>query len=196
MWNTKLAYAAGVVVVAIAFTVITFEVDAWTGPGQPGPGLFPRALGISLIVISTVNLVLDVVTERQRRNRAAAQPVSATVRQDGISQPGRDDRLPEPDASQEQEQQPAEGEPPPVHPWTVTCQIGLAVAFILLFEPLGAMVSVVLFGTATVFLLIRRDRAKTAVMVVATSVALVLLTQIVLQQNLPAGILGGSFLPG
>jgi hypothetical protein len=80
-----------------------------------------------------------------------------------------------------------------LEPLTVLWMIVLTLVFVVLFEPLGAVISSMLFGVAAILLLKRNDRAKGLITAVAMPIVLVLLIQVILKQTLPVGPLG--FLP-
>ncbi|HWA18024.1 MAG TPA: tripartite tricarboxylate transporter TctB family protein [Devosia sp.] len=80
-----------------------------------------------------------------------------------------------------------------LEPLTVLWMILLVLAFVVLFEPLGAVISSMLFGVAAIFLLKREDRVRGLITAVVMPVVLVVLIQVILKQSLPVGPLG--FIP-
>ena len=156
-WNTKIAVAAGIAVAAAIFTVLAFQLPLYSRSGQPGSGLFPQMLGTGWLILSLVNLIADIVTER--RKHAAAD----------------------------------DGEAEAVEPATVLWMVLLTTAYVAAFQPLGAILASALYGMACVFLLKKEDRTTALVAVALTPIALVILIQVLLKQNLPVGLL--SFLP-
>jgi hypothetical protein len=66
----KTSFLAVLWVVAAAYTVLAFRLDFMLGEMRPGPGFFPRILGVGLLLFLSYSLALEA------KHRAGTEPVS------------------------------------------------------------------------------------------------------------------------
>lgn len=67
----RIAFSLGIMVVASWYTWVAFTEFAFMDRWRPGPGFFPRIIGIATIVLTLYSLFVDV---RKRASRDAGTP--------------------------------------------------------------------------------------------------------------------------
>jgi putative tricarboxylic transport membrane protein len=157
--STRMAFLAVLLLLAVAYTVMAFGMEWRDDSGQIGPGFFPRLVGVATILGCLVAIA---------RTALGAVPGPA-VDADG-----------EPDAD-------AAGDGA-MHPGATTLAVGLMVLFYLTFDPLGALLSSVLFLGLLLTMVNRGRHLQNAVVSVAVPVALYLLFEVLLDAGLPPGL--------
>lgn len=145
-------WLAGLLLVAVPYTVMAFDMEWRTEAGRIGPGFFPRVVGVGLVCAILLALARSV-----REQRGA---------NDGHAAGGEYRR-------------------------TLLLIIGATVLFLVLLEPLGALVAAVGYMLAVLAALNPRRWVLNATVAVALPVGLYLLLQTWLNAGLPRGVLGG-----
>jgi putative tricarboxylic transport membrane protein len=157
--STRMAFLVSLTLLAVAYTVMAFGMEWRDDSGQIGPGFFPRLVGMATVLGCLVAIA---------RAALGAAP-GAAVDADGE---------PETDAQ-------AVGG---TQPWATVVAIALMVVFYLTFEPLGALLSSVLFLALMLSIVNRGHHLLNAVAAVAVPVGLYLLFEVMLDAGLPEGL--------
>ncbi len=157
--STRMAFLAVLLLLAVAYTVMAFGMEWRDDSGQIGPGFFPRMVGLATVAGCLVAIA---------RTAFGAAPGPA-VDADGE---------PETDA------QAAGG----TQAWATAIAVGLMVLFYLTFDPLGALLSSVLFLALMLSLVNRGRHVQNAIVSVTVPVALYLLFEVLLRAGLPPGL--------
>jgi putative tricarboxylic transport membrane protein len=160
--STRLLFLYALTVVATAYTVMAFGMQWQVEGGQIGPGFFPRIVGVVTLAGCAVAIV------RAARGRSLSPDTAVDA--EGQPEAAGDAHAGGTDAR------------------ATLAAVGCMVLFYLLFEPLGALLSSVLFlGGMLAF--VNRGRHRVNVLVsVLTPAGLYLLFEVLLDTGLPEGL--------
>ena len=142
------------------YTQMAFDLEWRTVAGRIGPGFFPRIIGLLALAITLWALVTSL-------------RVGAVDDEDEVI--GGEDEAGEADLGK--------------HPRPLLLVIVAGVVLLLLFEPLGMIVTGALFLAATLFLLNRGGTITNIAVSLGVPVLVYLLFQTLLNAGLPGGIL-------
>jgi hypothetical protein len=156
--STRLLFLYALTVVALAYTVMAFGMEWRVERGQIGPGFFPRLVGGAAVIGCLVAIV------RALRGRRLS-----------------------PDSPVDEEGQPEAGGGG-TDAWTTTATVGCMALLFLLFEPLGALLTSVLFLGGVLTFVNRGHHVANAILSVAVPLALYLLFEVLLAAGLPEGL--------
>jgi len=157
--STRMAFLVTLTLLAVAYTVMAFGMEWRDDSGQIGPGFFPRMVGLATVAGCLVAIA---------RTAFGAAPGPAV------------------DADGEPE---ADGQTAgATQAWATTVAVGLMVLFYLTLDPLGAVLSSVLFLGLMLSLVNRRRHVQNAIVSVAVPVGLYLLFEVLLGADLPPGL--------
>ncbi len=169
--------ASGVVLLILALGYGVAALGIPSRAGEPGPGLVPIALAACLVALSAWVLVQGLRGARRRPTHpaptdggAAAAPGPATAG----------------DASRERAPEPVREEMGP-HGLRSGIAIALTLGYAAAFEPLGFLVSTLLY-TGLLAALFTRRRHPMWIVPLATTLALYLFFRVALGVRLPPGI--------
>jgi putative tricarboxylic transport membrane protein len=155
----SLFFAALLVILAI-YTSMAFDLEWRTVAGRIGPGFFPRIIGLLALAITLWALLKSL-------------RVGAVDDEDEVI--GGEDEAGEADLGK--------------HPRPLLLVIVAGVVLLLLFEPLGMIVTGALFLAATLFLLNRGGTITNIAVSLGVPVLVYVLFQTLLNAGLPGGIL-------
>ena len=162
--NTRLLFLASVTVLAAAYTVMAFQMEWRIQNGQIGPGFFPRFVGVAIVVGCLVAIALTF----RGRGSPEPSPDPAGDADDVVGGPSGEGALTAPRAA--------------------VLAVGCMVVYYLTFEPLGALLSSVLF-LALLLTIVNRGRHRVnAAVSVLVPVGLYLLFEVLLDAGLPPGL--------
>lgn len=153
-------FLAVVLVILAVYAQMAFDLEWRTAAGRIGPGFFPRIIGLLALAITIWALVKSL--------RAGAVD-------DEEELVGGEDEAGEADLGK--------------HPFPLLIVIAAGVVLLLLFEPLGMIITSALFMAATLFLLNRGGTITNVAVSLGVPVATYLLFQTLLNAGLPDGIL-------
>lgn len=149
-YTVRNIWLAGLLLVAVPYTAMAFDMEWRTEAGRMGPGFFPRVVGIGLICAVLVALARSVHAQRQASD------------------------VPQPDGGYRR---------------TMLSMLGATVLFLVLLEPLGALVAAVGYMLAVLTALNPRRWVVNIPVAVGLPVGLYLLLQTWLNAGLPQGVL-------
>ena len=161
--STRLLFLYALTVLAVAYTVMAFGMEWRVERGQIGPGFFPRLVGGAAVV----GCLLAIVRAVRGRRLSPASP------------PGR------PGAA---EGPPAEAGGGGTDAWATTVTVGCMALLFVLFEPLGALLTSVLFLGGVLTLVNRGRHVANAILSVGVPLGLYLLFEVLLDTGLPEGL--------
>lgn len=153
-------FLAVLLVILGIYTQMAFDLEWRTVAGRIGPGFFPRIIGLLALAITIWALVTSL------------RPGAADDEDEVI---GGEDDAGEADLGK--------------HPRPLILVIAAGVVLLLLFEPLGMIVTGALFLAATLFLLNRGGTITNILVSLGVPVLVYLLFQTLLNAGLPGGIL-------
>jgi len=156
--STRLLFLYALTAVAVAYTVMAFGMEWRVERGQIGPGFFPRLVGGAAVVGCLVAIA------RSMRGRQLV-----------------------PDSPVDEEGQPEEvggG----TDAWTTAATVGCMALLFLLFEPLGALLTSVLFLGGVLMFVNRGHLVANAILGVGVPLGLYLLFEVLLDAGLPEGL--------
>lgn len=148
-----------VLVILAVYTRMAFDLEWRTVAGRIGPGFFPRIIGMLALLITLWAL-------------AKSLRVGAVVDEDEV---GAEEDAGEADLGK--------------HPTPLLLVVIASAVVIVLFLPLGMIITCALFLAATLFLLNRGHLVTNVVLSLAIPVVVYLLFQTLLNAGLPEGIL-------
>lgn len=154
-----MAFLAVLLLLAVAYTVMAFGMEWRDDSGQIGPGFFPRMVGLATVAGCLVAIA---------RTAFGAVPGPAV----------------DADGEPETDEQAAGG----TQAWATAIAVGLMVLFYLTFDPLGALLSSVLYLALMLSLVNRGRHVQNAIVSVTVPVALYLLFEVLLRAGLPPGL--------
>lgn len=163
--STRLLFLVFLTLLAAAYTVMAFGMEWRVDAGQIGPGFFPRLVGGATVLGCLVAIARSLL--------------------------GGGSPSPPPEPSED-----ADGEPEPVSeaggPRTdarvTVVTVGCMVVFYAVFEPLGALLSSVLFLGLMLTLVNRGHHRLNAIVSVLVPAGLYLLFEVLLDAGLPPGL--------
>jgi putative tricarboxylic transport membrane protein len=156
--STRLLFLLGLTLLAAAYTVMAFGMQWQVEAGQIGPGFFPRIVGVATLLGCAVAIARAVLGARASRH-----PTGGDETKTG-------------------------GESRRTDPAVTALSVGCMVLFYLVFEPLGALLSSVLFLGLMLALVNRGRHRVNAVVSVLVPVGLYLLFEVLLETGLPPGL--------
>jgi putative tricarboxylic transport membrane protein len=157
--STRMAFLVALTLLAVAYTVMAFGMEWRDDSGQIGPGFFPRMVGLATVAGCLVAIA------RAAFGAAPGPAVDA-------------DGEPEVDAK-------AVGG---TQALATTFAVGLMVLFYLIFDPLGALLSSVVFLGLMLSLVNRGHHLQNAILTVGVPVTLYVLFEVLLDAGLPPGL--------
>src|SRR3990170_4271123 len=157
--STRLLFLYTLTVLAVAYTVMAFGMEWRVERGQIGPGFFPRLVGGAAVIGCLVAIV------RAMRGRRLS-----------------------PDSPVDEEGQPDETAAGGTDAWAPAATVGCMALLFLLFEPLGALLSSVLFLGGVLTFVNRGHQVANAVLSVGVPLGLYLLFEVLLDTGLPEGL--------
>jgi putative tricarboxylic transport membrane protein len=146
-------------VILAIYTRMAFDMEWRTVAGRIGPGFFPRIIGVLALLITAWAL-------------AKSLRVGAVVDEDEV---GGEEEAGEADLGK--------------HPIPLLLVIAASVVLLVLFEPLGMIITCALFLAATLFLLNRGHTVTNIAVSLGVPILVYLLFQSLLNAGLPDGIL-------
>jgi putative tricarboxylic transport membrane protein len=158
--STRLLFLYALTVLAAVYTVMAFGMEWRAEGGQIGPGFFPRLVGIGAII----GLLVAIVRAARGGRLASDSPVDEEGQPEEVGDGGGTDA------------------------WAVLAIAGCMVLFYLLFEPVGALLSSVLFLAGTLTFINRGHHVANAIVSVAVPLGLYLLFEVLLGTGLPEGL--------
>jgi putative tricarboxylic transport membrane protein len=157
--STRLLFLYALTALALAYTVMAFGMEWRVERGQIGPGFFPRLVGGAAVVGCLVAI------GRALRGRRLS-----------------------PDSPVDEEGQPEEVGGGGTDAWTTAATVGCMALLFFLFEPLGALLTSVLFLGGVLTFVNRGHHVANAILSVAVPLALYLLFEVLLDAGLPEGL--------
>jgi putative tricarboxylic transport membrane protein len=152
-------FLAVLLVILAIYTWMAFDLEWRTVAGRIGPGFFPRIIGALALLINLWALVKSL-------------RVGAVVDEDEV---GGEEEAGEADLGK--------------HPVPLLLVIAASLVLLVLFEPLGMIISGALFLAATLFLLNRGHTVTNIAVSLGIPILVYLLFQSLLNAGLPDGIL-------
>ena len=157
--STRLLFLYALTVLALAYTVMAFGMEWRVERGQIGPGFFPRLVGGAAVIGCLVAIV------RSMRGRQLS-----------------------PDSPVDEEGQPEEVGGGGTDAWAPAATVGCMALLFLLFEPLGALLTSVLFLGGVLTFVNRGHHVGNAILSLGVPLGLYLLFEVALQVGLPEGL--------
>jgi len=157
--STRLLFLYALTVLAVAYTVMAFGMEWRVERGQIGPGFFPRLVGGAAVAGCLVAIV------RAMRGRQLS-----------------------PDTPVDEEGQPEEVGGGGTDAWATAATVGCMALLFFLFEPLGALLTSVLFLGGVLTFVNRGHHLANAILSVAVPLGLYLLFEVLLDAGLPEGL--------
>jgi putative tricarboxylic transport membrane protein len=157
--STRLLFLYALTVLALAYTVMAFGMEWRVERGQIGPGFFPRLVGGAAVIGCLVAIV------RAMRGRQLS-----------------------PDSPVDEEGQPEEVGGGGTDAWATAATVGCMALLFFLFEPLGALLTSVLFLGGVLTFVNRGHHVGNAILSVAVPLGLYLVFEVALQTGLPEGL--------
>lgn len=158
--STRMAFLAVLLLLAVAYTVSAFGMEWRDDAGQIGPGFFPRLVGVAAVLGC-----LAAIARAMRGGQSTATPVDEEGQPEEVGGSDRPDAL------------------------AVLATVGCMVVFYFLFEPLGALISSVLFLGGMLAFVNRGHHLANAILSISVPVGLYLLFEVLLDTGLPEGLL-------
>ncbi|MPZ62091.1 MAG: hypothetical protein GEU93_12510 [Propionibacteriales bacterium] len=162
---TRLLFLISLTGLAAAYTLVAFGMDWRVQNGQIGPGFFPRLVGGTTVVGCLTAIALSVLGRRK-------------------SSPSR----PPPVDAEGQFEPVGNGDGRRTDAWVTVLAVVCMIVFYLVLEPLGALLSSVLFLGLMLTLVNRGHHRLNAVVSVLVPVGLYLLFEVMLDAGLPPGL--------
>ncbi|MGI8910956.1 MAG: tripartite tricarboxylate transporter TctB family protein [Rubrobacteraceae bacterium] len=154
------AFSGAFLAFAVAYTLFAFGLP-FMAVGRIGPGFFPQILGVTLIVISAYSLVQDFrEPARESADDDAPDGASGDAAGEGSGGYGR----------------------------AVALMILVTVVFVVMLNVVGALVAMVLFMFAVLYLLNREGMVMNVVLSVLLPVSVYLMFDVWLNTTLPQGM--------
>jgi len=160
---TRLLFLGALTVMAVAYTVIAFDMEWRIRNGQIGPGFFPRIVG----VLTVTGLLAEIARVLLGRSGSSSSSSTADADEEaelGIDGDGRTDA--------------------PV----TAFMVGAMWLCYVLFEPLGALLASILFLALVLSVVNRGHHRQNALVSILVPVGLYLLFEVLLDSGLPPGL--------
>lgn len=159
--STRLLFLYALTVLAAGYAVMAFGMEWRSAGGQIGPGFFPRLVGVGVII----GLLIAIGRVLRGGKLSTDAPVD---------EEGKPEEVGDGDSG--------------VDARAVLATAGCMVLFYFLFEPLGALLSSVVFLAGMLTFVNRGHHLMNAVLSVAVPLGLYLLFEVLLGTGLPEGL--------
>lgn len=163
--RTRLLFLLALTALAVAYTVMAFGMEWRVERGQIGPGFFPRLVGGATVLGCLVAIVRCV-----RGDRASARADGQNADAEAEEKPGGRTTSGRTDAR------------------VTVLAVGFMVLFYAVFEPLGALLSSVLFLGALLTVVNRGRHRLNAAVSLLVPTGLYVLFEVMLDSGLPPGL--------